>query len=801
MKKIELLAPVGSQETLEAAIHAGADAVYLAGNQFGARKSAKNFDEEGIISAIQYCHLHGVSVYVTVNTLIKPDEVEAMHQWIDFLYQKDADAIIIQDLAVLRYIQAHYPDFPCHASTQMTCHHLGDVIMAQEMGFKRVVLARELSLEEIIDIYEQTHVELEFFVHGALCISYSGQCLMSSSIGGRSGNRGACAQPCRQAYLLKRREDNQVMSDVETPYLLSPKDVNAMAMISSLKGYERISLKIEGRMKRVDYVYSVVNAYRQELEGHPVQISGIERAFNRGYSQGHLGKADFSQLMNYQSPSHQGTLLGKVIGYSNQTVEIRLFDDIHKSDEIQIRRSKDSLGTRADMIFKGGQRVNEAYRGDVVKVPFKHHLKKNEMVYKTFDTVFVNEMNQLSQTVYPLYGLKAHLTMKIGEKAVLELRDSQENQCQIVSQVCVESARHKPLTEERIIEQLSKLGGTLFYLSETSIELEEKAVIGISELNKMRRDGVAFFEKEYSLWHRERQMTPVNRSLQSREGVGLALNAQQAPAYDYIIEGIDEIKSFPVQGNDRYILSDLTLYQENMSWCIDHHIIPMMPKIIRQSEWTEWDKWIERYYDAGGRKVMIRQLGTLKHLKAGMTIILDTSFNILNGESMMAYAEVAQNYILDTLYFSNEMSLSDLTNLKGLLETSDQLMKLKTPIQCGVAMFGHLELMTSEYCAVGGAIHGHDHCGECSRHAFYLEDMKKRQFPLSLDPKNCRMTVLSEMPISEFKQLNKCLENGIGRFKIDLRNVANEKWREDLHHKRFSNIRTQQRSYLLEAIE
>lgn len=238
MNQIELLAPAGSMETLKAAVNAGANAVYLGGKQFGARRSAANFTEEEIINAIKYCHTRHVSVYVTVNTLIKEDEFSDAMAFVDFLYKNDVDAVILQDIGLLHAIKAKYEDLPCHASTQMTFHNSAGVLYAKRMGFSRVVLARELSFDEVKSIALSVDIELEVFVHGALCISYSGQCLMSSYIGGRSGNRGACAQPCRKHYTLLNRSTGEAM---EKAYLMSPKDLMTYAHLEQLKTLPNLS--------------------------------------------------------------------------------------------------------------------------------------------------------------------------------------------------------------------------------------------------------------------------------------------------------------------------------------------------------------------------------------------------------------------------------------------------------------------------------------------------------------------------------------------------------------------------------
>lgn len=264
MKKIELLAPAGNMESLIAAIEAGCDAVYLGGYMFGARSYAGNFSDEEIIEAINYAHLYGVKVYVTANTLVYEDEVTTFLNYVDFLHKNNVDAIIIQDIGMMDLLKQTYPNLEIHASTQMHVHNLEGVKLVEELGLSRVVLARETNIEEIKNIRKNTYITLEVFVHGALCVSYSGQCLMSSLIGGRSGNRGTCAQCCRQRYDLII--DNQKVNNDE--YLLSTKDLNTLEHIGELIDAGVDSLKIEGRMKRPEYVYLVVSLYRRAIDNY-----------------------------------------------------------------------------------------------------------------------------------------------------------------------------------------------------------------------------------------------------------------------------------------------------------------------------------------------------------------------------------------------------------------------------------------------------------------------------------------------------------------------------------------------------
>ena len=266
-REVEILAPAGSWECLEAAVCAGADAIYIGGSRFGARAHADNLNEERMLEAIDYVHLHGRKLYMTVNTLLKEQELGELVDYLRPYYEQGLDAVIVQDIGAMRLIREAFPDLPLHVSTQATVTQTLSAQLFQRMGAERIVPARELSLEEIKNMKNATGLEIECFVHGALCYCYSGQCLMSSMIGGRSGNRGRCAQPCRLPYTLVDKNNNNVLKDAGQ-YLLSPRDMNTLELIPEFIEAGVVSLKLEGRMKKPEYVAVVVDAYRQKIDSY-----------------------------------------------------------------------------------------------------------------------------------------------------------------------------------------------------------------------------------------------------------------------------------------------------------------------------------------------------------------------------------------------------------------------------------------------------------------------------------------------------------------------------------------------------
>ena len=404
MNKIEVLAPAGTIESLYAAINKGADAVYLGGNKFSARAYASNFDNENMQKAIDYAHSYGVKIYVTINTILKENEIEEAVRYVGYLYEIGADALIIQDLGLFKRIKEEYPDLELHASTQMTIHNGEAAIYFKEKGFHRLVLSREMTIEEIKHISTDLNIETEMFVHGAICVSYSGQCLMSSIIGGRSGNRGRCAQPCRMEYTLKGEKSGE-----QKGHLLSPKDMCTIDDVKDIVESGTHSLKIEGRMKRPEYVAGVVDNYRkavdkvlfktkynvQEGKGQLLQLFN-RSGFTNAYLKGNTGK----DMMSFNSPKNAGVPLGLV----DKAGEIKLKESLSLGDGIRYR----DKGFSVSKILLNGKEVTSANRGDVVKL-FPIDYKKGDELFKSLNKQLFDD---LEDYIKP-YNKKISLDAKV----------------------------------------------------------------------------------------------------------------------------------------------------------------------------------------------------------------------------------------------------------------------------------------------------------------------------------------------------------------------------------------------------
>ena len=489
MFKPELLSPVGSMESLMAAINGGCDAVYLAGRNFGARSFAGNFSNDELIKAINTCHLYGVKVYVTVNTLIYDSEVKRLLEYVEFLHKINVDALIMQDIGMIDLIRKTYPNIEIHASTQANIHNLEGVKLCESLGIKRVVLARETPFELIKEIKEKTTAELEIFIHGALCMSYSGECLMSALIGGRSGNRGTCAQCCRQEYSL---EVNDKVTE-ENKYLLSTKDLNTLENIGKLIEIGVNSLKIEGRMKRPEYVFLVTSLYRKAIDNYKKyketritkdDIEELKKVFNREFTKGFIFNEKNDDFVNTFRPNHLGIEIGKVIGIKNGKITIKLTNDLNINDGIRIIGENDS-GCIVTNMFKNNTRATKGNKNDIIELPYKEKVTIDSKVLKTTD---YNQLENLKQqiNINKKIKIKAKCILNIGKKMKFIVSDY-KNTVEIESDYIVESSLKSETTLERITEQLSKLGDTIYEYTKLDILKDNNIFIPINKLNELRR--------------------------------------------------------------------------------------------------------------------------------------------------------------------------------------------------------------------------------------------------------------------------------------------------------------------------
>ncbi|HWI54683.1 MAG TPA: U32 family peptidase, partial [Desulfobacteria bacterium] len=506
MKIPELLAPVGSKDALKAAVQNGADAIYLGGKMFSARQYADNFDRDDLREAFEYAHVRGVKVYVTANTLLHDREFFDAVDYLKFLYEAGADAIIVQDMGVLSVAEKLFPELPLHASTQMTIHNSPGVEVLKNHNFTRIVPARELSLREIAEIKKKTGLEIEVFVHGALCVSYSGQCLMSSMIGGRSGNRGRCAQPCRMEYALVDKNGRALVSPAEVgSHLLSPMDLNMIKHIPELVEAGVDSLKIEGRMKRPEYVATVTRIYRDALdrfksspESYSVDeksLKNLTQIFNRGFTTGYFFGKQGGDMMSFKRPNNRGLRLGRVTNTNRaeRMVEVMLEDTLRRGDGIEFWVTEGGRrGIIANRIIRDGRPVELALAGEKVWIDAEGKIRPGDRIFKTHDVELISraEVSYTSPKEIKKIPLYFEINARLNSPFSISVTDSEKNSFTAVSEFLGQEALKKPLTLESLHEQTDRLGNTPYSIGQMEAVIDEGVMIPASVINETRRNAL-----------------------------------------------------------------------------------------------------------------------------------------------------------------------------------------------------------------------------------------------------------------------------------------------------------------------
>ncbi len=483
MSRPELLAPAGGRDALVAAIQSGADAVYLGAGRFNARQSADNFGGQSLADAVNYAHARNVRVHVTLNTLVREDERSALIQSIEEIAQAGADAVLVQDFGVAKLVREIVPEMPLHASTQMAAHNPAAVRFLARQGFARAVLAREMSLEEIREC-ANLGIETEVFVHGALCVACSGQCLFSSMIGGRSGNRGRCAQPCRLPYRLDGCEG----------YLLSTRDLCAIRLLGELEEAGVSSFKIEGRLKRPEYVCTVVRAYRAVMD-HTLQaedvIADLKQMFNRGgFTEGYLPGVSDTKLIYAARPNHLGVSVGKCI----QNGKILLNAPVDASDALVLRAGAKSGGRKSDcMESLPADRAIKLSGGDAGENISCASAKKGDSLIRLVSERQMAQAREFCAQEHRFESIHAALTLRVGEPLSLCVWDDAGNTAEAVGD-SVERAKTHGTDVNRIRTQLEKTGATAFRFRNIDIQADEDAFVAISALNAIRREALEKLE-------------------------------------------------------------------------------------------------------------------------------------------------------------------------------------------------------------------------------------------------------------------------------------------------------------------
>jgi putative protease len=779
---MELMAPAGDRESLYAAIAAGADAVYLGGKLFNARRSAPNFDGEQLKEATDLLHLHNKKIYVTVNTLINDDELNDALAYLAELYNTGVDAVIIQDLGLIRLARKHLPGLDLHASTQMTVHNSDGARLLKELGLKRVVLARELTKEDVAEIGPKAGIETEVFVHGALCVSYSGQCLMSSMIGGRSGNRGRCAQPCRMEYRLIQ---NGTMVPTGGSYLLSPKDLALVTMIPELNRAGVAALKIEGRMKRPEYVYSVVRTYRKLLDRYsenpsgfriePEEIREMEESFNRGFTTGYFGNNRNAAVMSFARPNNRGVFLGRVSEYDPQSRKIRLKleSDLERGDgvEIWISRGGRGAGTVKEL-YLSGLPVQSAPAGATAEFGFGTKAFPGDRVFKVFSAQLQEQTRRAIDPDNPALKVPCDAEVCGMESQPLEVvyRDKAGNEGSARTVSLLEMARKKPLTEEALREHLGRLGNTAYYLDKLLINLPSGLMMPFSDLNQVRREAIeklhqhklarfprhsvclkdleAELPLEENRLHRTDQTPILSVWVGDLDGVSAAVGGGAAIVY----AGGDELTGF------RWTEARI---REAVRIAHDHgaKLVMGMPRINAESQRDLWTFYYDLICDRSEDGLIISDLGLL-HLasRSKRPLYLNYTMNFFNSSSFALF----QHPSIEQITVSPELTLKQIFGLTRAVKN----IRLEGLIQ------GPLELMVSEYCPMNASGINSGRCQQvCKSDRFFLRDRLELDFPIYTD-QFCRMHLFNSKDHCLYEDLPKVSQSGLSVLRLELKTAS-----------------------------
>ncbi|MBP3929708.1 MAG: U32 family peptidase [Peptostreptococcaceae bacterium] len=749
----ELLAPVGSFDALKAAVQNGANAVYLGGKEFSARASANNFDRDELREAVRYAHIRGVQVFVTANTLRKQNEIEEFLEYIKYLYDIDVDAIILQDIGMARLVKELLPDFEIHASTQMVAHSLEDVLYLQNIGFDRVVLARELNIQEIEHICKNSNVDIEVFVHGALCVCYSGQCLMSSMLGNRSGNRGRCAQPCRQKYELIDIYSGEVIN-TDGEYLLSPKDLNSIQDIDKVIEAGVHSLKIEGRMKRPEYVATVIGSYRKTIDEYmetkKINVSdetmnNLYTIFNRKFTKGYLFGDVGEDIMNSNRPNNLGLYIGKVVDYNRKAkrLKIKLENILKKGDGISI-----GGGTIGRIIKSNGDIANIGYKGETIELDFIGDAKRNQIIYKTSDSDLLNTVQKTFEedTENVKVSIDAKIEIKLGKKPRLTLCDSFGNTTTLEADKEVEQAMKVALSEEKVVTQISKLGNTSYIINNITVDMDDNVSLPISILNQIRRDAIESLSEE--------RVAIKNRAYKNKE---IAYNPKIFIRDDEVklrakVKNIEQLKAIVnYKEIDAIYYEDINTLDEAKTIANENNmnLIYSVPRVLRNKDY----KILNKLDKNSNIEVQTGNLGCVSLFKDN-GIYIDYYLNSFNSETINHYKQEGAK----TICISQELNL---TEIKETLKHTDA--------EIESVVYGYTPLMISEYCPMGVLVRDckkDKRSAICNKSVYALKDSKEEVFRITQDI-FCRSSIYNSKPLCMIDDLIDVKNSGINVFRLD----------------------------------
>lgn len=772
----ELLAPAGGMEQLKAAVENGADAVYMGGKLFNARINAANFSDVEMKEAIDYAHLRGVKLYVTMNTLIKDRELADALHYAAWLYEAGADALIIQNLGFAKLVREQIPGIDLHLSTQGTVYNAEGTREAKELGFSRVVLARELTLEEIKEITGENILDIEVFIHGALCICYSGQCQMSREIGGRSGNRGECAQPCRLPWSVYLEENGSLKETSASGFPLSPKDLCTVEQLGRLAEAGVASLKIEGRMKTPEYVAVVTGIYRKYLDLYakygkykvdPADLADLSQIFSRGgFTEGYLYGNPKKHLMSGDFSKHQGIYIGKVTASSGPRkaaggadpekkgtrqrgiVTIKLTEKLSVGDGIEIK-NRDLSGNLVTFMKRGDKKIDHADKGDTVAVGYiDGNISPGDRVFKISD----KELMQRARASFEgksgaaekaMRKMEISFAFSAGLSKPISLTATDEEGNTVMKEMAdgAEKAVNRSLTTETVTAQLLKTGGTPFRVASCTTDIPEGISIPLSRINELRRSVL----EELEALHKKgvRKPVVVSWSLPAKKTVQ---RSSQEESCLYLYRA-DRDMQFPRPFSRIYVPYDAVL---KGYFSGDDRIVPVIPSITKGWHDHTIRENFEKLVEVSARKgIAIGNLGWIRpFVNSGVNVFGDYGLNLFNSMDF----QLAKSLGISEAFVSHEADIEDILamDFHGVVPE--------------VAVSGRIPVMISEHCLFASDL---NFCGKkCEQTNILIKDRKGQLYPVITNDKDCRSVILSYKEANLSVQKEALKNAGIGRFRI-----------------------------------
>ncbi len=740
-KNVELLSPVGDFECLKAAVQNGADSVYFGGSLFNARASASNFNYEELEKVINYCALRNVKTHLTLNTLIKDSEMEEAINLAKQAYELGIDALIVQDIGLAKQLMKLFPDLPIHASTQMTIHNLEGVQELEKLGYSRVVLSRELSLQEIEYICNNSKIEIETFIHGALCICYSGQCLFSSMVGGRSGNRGRCAQPCRLPYELIEENKNKIKTSEKTidkGYLLSPRDLCSLDYIPSLINAGVQCFKIEGRLKSPEYVATVTRIYRkyidmvlneQEYTVDEKDVLELKQIFNRGgFSSGHLANSANHNLIYKEKPNNMGIYIGNVAGYNKIKghIKLQLNSNIAIGDAISFEKENTKY-TVSELMLNQSNILSAGIGKKVTIGRMKGNIHLGDKVFKLSSKDQIDTARKSYESENKKIQLKCNMTVRKNIPITMQVEVlSPKNKLyknlsvKIQSDLVPEASINAPITEDRILSQLTKTNNTVFEFTDIHINLENDVFIpSIKKLNEIRRMALSKIENEI-IARVKRKCNDIKLSINTNDNITTKVEDKEISLYFNVINpsfNYNDLSSKYISNVYiplRYFMKKI--YAESLKVITSRFPTYIyMPAIVKANYKNllkhELENLLEQYNIKGFIVASIGDFELLEKYKKDYDLIGNFTLNVFNNNTI----NILNKLGLRKITLSPELNLDDINNIQSIN-------KNKIPLE--LIVYGNTPVMKMNYCLLGISNKCYPECKmRCtSENKYYLKD-------------------------------------------------------------------------------